>query len=226
LSYNNDLELAARTAVVTWNKREQALCQRVQQSSGIEDQLGKEWLNYWMLARTAPLDNRSDLYGYMTGAKVRLSNQSMSTQRAYCLVQTIAAEGAGMVGVWGRPLSLVSKLAFSCRPELFAPYDRRARIALKTKGHVTEGNYPVYMDAFHRELAEFIIDLRKARIDIHSPLLNGTVNMSQQIFELRTFDKYLMLLGGFSRAAMKQIVSGSDSKQHAPKRKGARKQKE
>lgn len=226
MSYNNDLELAARTAVVTWNKSEQTLCQRVQQSSGIEDQLGKDWLNYWMLARTAPLNGRSELYRYMTGAMVRLSNQSMNTQRAYYLVQTIAAEGADMVGVRGRPLSLVSKLAFSCRPELFAPYDRRARIALKTKGYVTEGNYPVYMDAFHSELAKFIRDLREARIDIHSPLFNGTVNMSQPLFDLRTFDKYLMLLGGFSRTAMKQIVSGSDSKQHAPKRKGARKQKE
>jgi hypothetical protein len=191
------------------------LSEKIQNSHIIDESLGREWLNYWMLARTAPLENRVPLYQYMTRARKRLMSRNLSGAQAYRLVQCIANEGANLNGTSGRPLSLVSKLAFSCQPQLFAPYDKRARAALRLCGHRTEGDYPAFMDAFNRELRPFKAELRKAGISAKNNIIGARVTMSQKLFERRTFDKYLMLVGGFSRERMKKIASGAQQKQHA-----------
>lgn len=125
----SDLKIASKVAIRSWLKEGQ-LSEKIQKSRIIDESLGREWLNYWMLARTGPLENRVPLYQYMTRARRRLLSSNLSGAQAYRLVQCIANDGANLNGTTGRLLSLVSKLAFSCQPELFAPYDKRARAAL------------------------------------------------------------------------------------------------
>ncbi len=117
------------------------------------------------------MENRVPLYQYMTRARRRLLSSNLSGAQAYRLVQCIANDGANLNVTTGRPLSLVSKLAFSCQPELFAPYDKRARAALRLGGHRTEGDYPAFMDAFIRELRPFKVALRKAGISAKNNIL-------------------------------------------------------
>lgn len=220
----HDLELAAKVAVLSWRGNEEQICLKIQNASRIGRKLGREWLNYWMLSRTAPLENRDSLYRYMTRARRQLLSPNLTSERAYYLVQNIAETGAQLGGTTGRPLSLVSKLAFSCKPELFSPYDKRARAALKLGGHATNGNYPAFMIAFNNELCPFKGALTEAGISVGSNIFGVPVTMSQTLFEVRTFDKYLMLVGGFSRGKMKEIASGVKQKQHAGRVWGDRKQ--
>ncbi len=211
-----DLKLAARVAVQSWNAREKSLCQQIQTAPAIEANLARTWLNYWMLARTAPLNNRAALCLYLSWARNHLNNLTLTSPSAYVLVQQIANAGAVSRGLTGRPLSLISKLAFSCQPELFSPYDSRARLALKILGgHITNGDYPAYMAAFNFELAKFKKALKIAGMSQRSHIFGVTVTMNQSLFELRTFDKYLMLRGEFSRVKMQKIANRLTLKQHA-----------
>jgi hypothetical protein len=115
----------------------------------------------------------------------------------------------------------VSKLAFSCKPELFTPYDRRARAALHQLGdHATEGDYSAFMTAFNQELRPFKSALKKVGISKRSDIFDVPVTMSQKLLEVRSFDKYLMLVGGFSREQMTAVASGVCRKKHAGESQG------
>jgi hypothetical protein len=217
----NDLKIAAKVAVYSWICNEEQLCSRIQQGPIINTTLGVEWLNYWMLARTAPLVSRRRLYRYLTRARNQLLSTNLTGAGAYCLVQHLADAGANLGVTTGRPLSLVSKLAFSCKPELFTPYDRRARAALHQLGdHATEGDYSAFMTAFNQELRPFKSALKKVGISKRSDIFDVPVTMSQKLLEVRSFDKYLMLVGGFSREQMTAVASGVCRKKHAGESQG------
>ena len=204
-------QLAARSAVASWFNQEGPLATDIQTAQTIQEPLVKQWLTYWMVARTAKRENRAQLCEFLNKAKERLSNPSLTGSTAFSLVETLAEEGKGLGIFNGRPTSLVSKFAFSCRPELFSPYDRLARAALHKSGYTIHAHdYRGYMQAFDAERKEFAEKARKSGITARVLVYRNQRMMEQHLFEMRACDKRLMLLGGFSEERMAQSVQEGD----------------
>ena len=98
----------------------------------------------------------------------------------------------------GEQTSLVSKFAFSLRPEVIVPYDKRARQGLGEMfgRRLPDHDYPAYLAAFHRFAESFSAHLDETGVtaamrDDWAPV------MSERLFRMRAADKYFMLLGGF-----------------------------
>lgn len=216
--YNErDVKLAAEVAVRSWYDNERQLCSTIQTLNCINAEIGKKWIDYWMLARAAPLVKRDTLYPYMTLAKKKLICLDKTGEDAYKVVQALAECGKKLDVAKGLPLSIMSKLAFCCQPTKFAPYDKRARTALRNKmrHRIKDGDYIEFMAAFISEFRTFEARLALTRIDKRTLQLIRKTKMDRKLFALRAFDKWLMIIGGFSRAKMRSIAYGPKQKRHA-----------
>ncbi len=204
-------ELAARSAVASWFNKEGPLAIDIQTAQTIQEPLVKQWLTYWMVARTAKKEKRAHLCEFLGEAKKSLSNPALTGAKAFSLVETLAVEGKRLGIFNGRPTSLVSKFAFSCRPEIFSPYDRLARAGLKKLGHsIIAHDYRGYMQAFDEERKKFSNQVRNSRLTATALVYRSQSTMTQHLFEMRACDKRLMLLGGFSEKQMAQSIKEGD----------------
>lgn len=203
-------ELAARCAVMIWFKKEGPLVQSVQVAEYLDQPLVKRWLSYWMVARTVSRQNRAGLSDFLHNAKSRLICPSPISTDAFSIVEELADEGGRLPVFNGRPISLVSKFAFSCRPDLFSPTDSRARKGLGALGYrVKAQDYVGFMQAFNEQKIDFAKKCWRAGIVPENLIFNGNV-MPNALFERRSCDRYLMLLGGFSEELMRKRIRAAD----------------
>lgn len=192
------LEVAARSAIRTWAGGEGRMSREIQNLGVIDEAFLRRWLGLWMLARSNPRAYRPRLAAEL-GAVVRPTLIEAPEERLPVLIPELARglEAAGATK--GVQTSLVSKFAFSLRPEVIVPYDKRAREGLgKMFGRrLPDHDYPAYLSAFDQFVSAFSVHLDETGIaeamrDDWAPV------MSERLFRMRAADKYFMLLGGFS----------------------------
>jgi hypothetical protein len=201
-------EVAAKSAIACWFKVELPFVTTIQQQP-LDTQLLDRWLVYWVLARTVPKPNREKLRAFLArvAGPVLLAADG---PESYGLVEELSMQALRWGGVTGRPTSLISKFAFSCRPLIFVPYDRRARSAFRRSGYkISDHAYSAYMGAFNAEKKTTIERLYARGIKASNLPYRGQI-MDDELFEMRVADRRLMLQGGFSPNYMVRDYTNSD----------------
>lgn len=191
------LDVAARAAIRTWAGKEGTLSRELQAQGPSSEEFLRAWLGWWMLARANPIPYRPWLATQLQTV-VRPQVLHASDVRLPPLVVSLAESLREARATRGLQTSLVSKFAFSLRPESIVPYDRRARLGLSEMFgcRLADHDYPGYLTAFHRFSNDFSRHLdetgtTRALRSEWSPV------MSETLFRMRASDKYVMLLGGF-----------------------------
>jgi hypothetical protein len=191
------LKVAARSAVRTWAGGEGIMSREVQERGVIDQAFLRRWLGLWMLARANPRPYRASLAEKL-GTVLRPALLGATEERLPALVPEFTLWLQNEGATRGLQTSLVSKFAFSLRPEVIVPYDKRARHGLSEMfgRRLPDHDYLAYLVAFHRFAAAFSAYLDETGVTAEmrsewEPL------MSERLFRLRASDKYLMLLGGF-----------------------------
>ena len=151
-----DVCVACRSAIRTWAGREGQLSRELRAMSIISEEFLSRWLGLWMLARSNPKPYRPALAAQL-GSEVLPQCLTASDKEMPELVSRLAVAIQAAGATRGIQTSLVSKFAFSIRPEVIVPYDRRARLALSAKfgSRLKDHDYPAYLVAFHRFAEEF-----------------------------------------------------------------------
>lgn len=191
------LNLAARSAIRTWAQGEGQMSRELRALRAIDENFLRRWLGLWMLARSNPRAYRPRLAAQLDAVRRALIEASKESLPALVSELAHGLEAAG--ATIGVQTSLVSKFAFSLRPEVIVPYDKRARRGLGEMfgRRLPDHDYPVYLAAFHRFAESFSVHLDETGVT-EEMRNHWTPVMSEQLFRMRAADKYLMLLGGFS----------------------------
>ena len=196
------LEVAARSAIRTWAGGEGRMSREIRELGAIDEAFLRRWLGLWMLARSNPTPYRPLLAGEL-GTVVRPALIAAPEEQLPALVSDLARGLKAAGATRGLQTSLVSKFAFSLRPEVIVPYDKRARQGLGEMfgRRLPDHDYPAYLAAFDQFYSAFsvhpdVIEITEAMRD------DWATVMSERLFLRRTADKYFMLLGGFSVVAM------------------------
>ena len=131
----------------------------------------------------------------------------------YEVVPRMATLLGEMRATKGRATSLVSKFPSNLFPVIYSPYDSRARKRLRSfqRGQVLAHDYVAYMQKFLDFVAQFnlYVDQDEELKAIRRSA--STFDLSDELFIRRASDKVLMLLGGFSVAAMARDVENFNS---------------
>lgn len=193
-------ELAAKSAVACWHGPEGTASKEIQTADGFEMATLVRFLNYWMLARSNPLNNRDALLKFLNEHAIpalkAIDPENTPSRHTYAVIEELSERAQATNTTRGRPTSLLSKLALLMRPLVFIPYDTRVRAALQIAGNgVPDHNYTAYMVAVLSEKPGFDQTLKNKNLSVTSL---GASGMSQALFEMRALDKRLMLTGGFS----------------------------
>lgn len=192
------LEVAARSAIHTWAGKEGALSRELRALQTISEAFLSKWLGRWMLARSNPIPYRpllaAQLEAVVRPALIGATEESLPT-----LVSDLAHGLKEAGATRGLQTSLVSKFAFSLRPEVIVPYDKRARLGLSEMfdHRIPEHDYSTYLATFGNFAASVSLHLEQTGIN-EAMRPKWEPIMSEKLFKLRAADKYFMLLGGFS----------------------------
>lgn len=194
-------ELAARAAVACWNGSEGTHALAVRSTNELDLETLTRFLNVWMLARSNPLERRAGLLAFLNQhAMPALKVMNRPSEPAYRLIETLSDRAQAEQVTKGRPTSMLSKLGHAVSPIVFIPYDSRVQKALRSSGKGIRAHcYFDYMQAVLSEMPALQRELTQRGLSAQT--LNAT-GMSQELFELRALDKWLMLRGGFSTAMM------------------------
>jgi hypothetical protein len=197
-------ELAAKVAIANWHGQERAHWTIFQTANRLEMESLKRFLNYWGLARANPLKHREPLLTFLNDHAIpalkEINPKSIPVRQTYAVIEKLS-QRATSFGNGNRQTSLLSKLALVICPEIFIPYDARAREALQG---IREHAYCDYMEAVLSEKPAFDQALRDKNLTAARLDANG---MSQALFEMSTLDKRLMLRGGFNPATIEREIS-------------------
>ena len=197
-------ELAAKVAIANWHGQERAHWEVFQTAGRLGMENLTRFVNYWMLARSNPLNHRETLLAFLNDHAIpalkEIDPKSIPNRQAWAVVEQLS-QRATSIGNGSRPTSLLTKLALVICPEVFIPYDARARAALNG---VQEHAYCDYMEAVLSEKPAFDRALRDKNLTAAKLDANG---MSQSLFEMRALDKRLMLRGGFNPATIEREIA-------------------
>jgi hypothetical protein len=204
--------LAMLACLAAFNERtlgEGAVAKETKELSSFDEDFTKKWLAYWMLSRTVSLENRSKLASFMTNV-IRPLILSTPDTHAKLAVAGLAKRAKSEGGAKGVATSLVSKFAFSLKPEVYAIYDRRARdaMAFLYGVRIPEHDYVTYFETFHNFVLKFKVYLVDndllAKVE---PIYKTKPDViSENLFFLRAADKALMLIGGFNPKTMEKGI--------------------
>lgn len=192
------LRVAAVSAIHTWAGGEGELSREMLLPNfALTEEFLRRWLGRWMLARANPKNLRPKLAAQLRDV-VRPTLMRSADKELPALISHFAGVLQKADATRGRQTSLVSKFAFSLRPEIIVPYDKRARDGLNDLfgQRIQDHDYTSYLAAFDTvfsEVAKFLDD--SGLPDQLRPKWEPV--MSERLFKLRTTDKYFMLLGGF-----------------------------
>ena len=162
-----------------------------------------------MLARTVPRPMREKLATFLEFAKSKILDASEET--LFKEIEELVPQAQNEVGLTGKPTSMMSKFAFSLRPDICSPYDARAREALRKDTQIAykglDHDYVSYMDAYTRFKAELIA----SNVLIHPmDYTYKGISLNENLFWSRVADKYLMVLGGFNIETIRKEASPYD----------------
>ena len=204
----DNLELAAKEAIRTWILSEKKLSGQLLNISEITEDILKQWLGYWMLARSNPTYLRAELAKQLNEL-VRPSILNSSNEDLPLQIQFLTEELKKRNATKGKQTSLVSKIAFCLKPEIIVPYDKRARSGLtKVYGKkMIDHDYASYYKSF-LQFKDEIDDKLEASSVLENLRSDWQSAMSENLFKARTADKFLMLIGGFSVEKMAKAVQG------------------
>ena len=197
----------AKAAILRWSGPEGTRAKALQQGCTIDKEFTRQWLSEWGLSRSVPIRYRSVVVDFLRdNARPKIINEKEDTLAE--LVQTLVRdlEDASRVVVLtgdqkalNRQTSLMSKFAFSLRPEALVPYDKRARAGIKNAigARVIEHDYIDYMEKFNTH----ILPAAEKALDTHNIseklIADWQPIMTKKLFVRRTADKLFMVLGGF-----------------------------
>lgn len=197
-------ELAAKVAIANWHSQERVHWVIFQTANRLEMESLARFLNYWGLARANPLKHREPLLTFLNDEAIpalkEINPKSIPVRQTYAVIEQLS-QHATSFGNGNRQTSLLSKLALVICPEIFIPYDARAREALQG---IREHAYCDYMAAVLAEKPAFDQALRDKKLTAARLDANG---MSQPLFEMRALDKRLMLRGGFNPATIEREIA-------------------
>lgn len=200
---NSQVDIAASAAIKTWAGSEGEMSKNLRQSKTITEDFLRGWLSLWMLARSNPKLHREQLATFLTKVArpaILSTEEDLLPACITKLTKDMKASGASR----GLQTSLMSKFAFSLRPEVIVPYDRRARIGLGKlfAKRIREHDYVAYLSTFH-EYSDHVSLFLDSTGKTDAFRTQWECVMSERLFKVRTADKYFMLLGGFSEKKMK-----------------------
>ena len=201
------LVACAKAAILRWSGPEGTRATALQQGCTIDKEFTRQWLTYWGLSRAVPTRYDNVVVDFLRdNARPKIINEKEDTLAE--LVQTLVLdlEDASRIVVLkpkqnalGKQTSLMSKFAFSLRPEALIPYDKWARDGIKSAigARVNDHDYVDYMEKFNTHIlvaAETALD----KHNISEKLIaDWQPIMTKKLFVRRTADKLFMVLGGF-----------------------------
>ena len=201
------LVACAKAAILRWSGPEGTRAKALQQGCTIDTEFTRQWLSEWGLSRAVPTRYRNVVVDFLRdNARPKIINEKEDTLAE--LVQTLVRdlEGASRIVVikpgekaLGKQTSLMSKFAFSLRPEALIPYDQWARDGIKSAigARVNNHDYVDYMEKFNTH----ILAAAENALDTHNIseklLADWQPIMTKKLFVRRTADKLFMVLGGF-----------------------------
>jgi hypothetical protein len=198
--------IAARAAIATWFGNNGQTAEKIQHQP-VDLAVLKSWLSFWILARTVGSGRREAIRDFLNHtARGKLLEPSASCETVEQLSAQVKTDGI----MPGRPTSLISKFAFTLRPESFVPYDRRVRGALNALGYrVKAHHYCDYLRGF-RLAQETIVERCRATGLSPAKLRYQGKTLDNALFDARLAYKRLMLQGGFSASRMKKDYKLND----------------
>jgi hypothetical protein len=208
-----ELTLAVIAALELFADERYARFLRSKQPGALDDEWFKWFLNTWRVARTVNAKKRDNVRAYLNGPfrrTVLRDRQGASVERAVRMAKRKGwgAQALGH-GQSSSMQSLISKVAFFFRPDLFVPYDSLAlaganRLRLTSKrgdpGKLTSPSYREYLDAFdgiyklsERQLSHV---LRESWVVAVAKRLNVNRRaLSRPAFRRKVLDNLLMSKG-------------------------------
>lgn len=199
LNVNYETLLAcAKAAILRWSGPEGTRAKALQQGCTIDTEFTRQWLSEWGLSISNPTRYRENLAAFLSDVArpAILTEPEGSLPK---LVEKLVIEMQAANAAKDRQTSLMSKFAFSLRPEALVPYDKRARAGIKNAigARVIEHDYIDYMEKFNTH----ILPAAEKALDTHNIseklIADWQPIMTKKLFVRRTADKLFMVLGGF-----------------------------
>ena len=199
LNVNYETLLAcAKAAILRWSGPEGTRAKALQQGCTIDTEFTRQWLSEWGLSISNPTRYRENLAAFLSDVArpTILAEPEGSLPK---LVEKLVIEMQAANAAKDRQTSLMSKFAFSLRPEALVPYDKRARAGIKNAigARVIEHDYIDYMEKFNTH----ILPAAEKALDTHNIseklIADWQPIMTKKLFVRRTADKLFMVLGGF-----------------------------
>lgn len=196
-SITNLLQIAAPYAIYKWVESEKRSVEEIQSCKQICVDTWSRWLTQWNLNRTNPRNTRENLATLLNEIRVKLEAEESDLPKRVMDGVKQLKEAHGISDC--QQTSLVSKLAFSLRPDVAAPYDSRALRSLCRLSECSIGklehNYPAYLKEFDRLADAWGEEMDKTELtESLRPLWSPF--MGEILFKRRTTDKLLWLMGG------------------------------
>lgn len=192
------LVACAKAAILRWSGPEGTRAKALQQGCTIDKEFTRQWLSEWGLSISNPTRYRENLAVFLSDVArpAILPEPEGSLPK---LVEKLVIEMQAANAAKDRQTSLMSKFAFSLRPEALVPYDKRARAGIKSAigARVIEHDYVDYMEKFNTH----ILPAAEKALDTHNIpeklIADWQPIMTKKLFVRRTADKLFMVLGGF-----------------------------
>ena len=212
--------LALASAVATWLLEQGTWAIRLQEKPLSRAEFDN-WLRYWMLGRFMPASHILISRTFLNLPSTR--GRLLKCPARAAEMGRLVSELVGALGekCRRRYTSMVSKYAHTLRPEVFTPYDRRAKQALRNAGfRCPDHDYTAFCEGFAKRKSELRKDLRTRGIGTSEicQIKNDAVRaarecglkldprvvkeLSASLIWSRFTDKLLMLEGGFSEELM------------------------
>ena len=199
LTVNYETLLAcAKAAILRWSGPEGTRAKALQQGCTIDTEFTRKWLSEWGLSISNPTRYRENLAVFLSDvARPAILPEPEGSLAK--LVEKLVIEMQAANAAKDRQTSLMSKFAFSLRPEALVPYDKRARAGIKSAigARVIEHDYVDYMEKFNTH----ILPAAEKALDTHNIpeklIADWQPIMTKKLFVRRTADKLFMVLGGF-----------------------------
>ena len=188
----------AKAAISRWSGPEGTKAKALQKGCKIDVEFTRQWLSEWGLSISNPNKYRENLAVFLSDVArpaILIEHERSLPE----LVEKLVIEMQAANAAKNRQTSLISKFAFSLRPETLVPYDKRARSGIRSAigAKVIEHDYVDYMKKFNT----YILPAAGEALDKHN-ISNKLIEdwqpiMTKELFVRRTADKLFMVLGGF-----------------------------
>lgn len=200
--------ISCKAAIAEILNGEGDISRQAQQRIFFDEAFAKKWLTYWMLQRTVKKHHQATLAEFMTEV-MKPTILSASDDHAKIIVVNLAKQLKSREITSGIATSLASKFAFSLKPEVYVPYDKRAREGIRNFNgiKIQDHDYGSYLDIFFEFVVAFKLFLSNCGLIAEvQDLLRMNPSVQEGVFFYRSADKALMLMGGFNQNRMSLAV--------------------